>query len=103
MNFKSIFHVLLIAVIAISLVDAKKKKGKGKKKSGASAAAAVAVTNPNQSDNDVASLSTSVPGPTENQLSEVYDKMSGVTNGLSMNLDSSFGGGRCNCVCEDNN
>lgn len=107
---KTFFYALLIVFIAISLVDAKKKKGKGKGKKKVAAAAVVsnssksATTTMDHSDKDVAAaISSVVPGPTEGQLSDVYQKMAGATNGIAMNLDSSFGGGRCNCVCEDNN
>ena len=109
---KTLFYALMIVFITISLVDAKKKKGKGK---GKKVAAAAVVSNSSahtdsatktadHSDKDVAAaISSAASGPTEGQLSEVYQKMAGATNGIAMNLDSSFGGGRCNCVCEDNN
>lgn len=36
------------------------------------------------------------------RLSQVFDKMKQNSANLAINLDSSFGGGRCNCVCKDN-
>lgn len=39
----------------------------------------------------------------DKQLGKMYEKMKGASGGVAMNLDSSFGGGRCNCVCKNNN
>ena len=36
-------------------------------------------------------------------LAEMYTKMKGASAGVAINLDSTFGGGRCNCICKDNN
>lgn len=85
MNFKytQILYTLLIALLEISLATA------------TSISSSV-------DDSMTTSTSTSVPDPTDQQLGDVYQKMGGVTDGMMMNLDSSFGGGRCNCVCEDN-
>ena len=38
----------------------------------------------------------------DSRLSQVFDKMKENSGNLAINLDSSFGGGRCNCVCKDN-
>lgn len=38
----------------------------------------------------------------ENRLAHVFKKMSSSSSGMAINLDSTFGGGRCNCVCKDN-
>jgi hypothetical protein len=38
----------------------------------------------------------------DQRLSQVFDKMKKNSANLAINLDSSFGGGRCNCVCKDN-
>ena len=38
----------------------------------------------------------------ERRLSEIYDKMKNNSGNVAINLDSTFGGGRCNCVCKDN-
>lgn len=38
----------------------------------------------------------------EKRLENVFKKMSKSNNGMAINLDSTFGGGRCNCVCKEN-
>lgn len=38
----------------------------------------------------------------DKRLSQIFEKMKGASGGMAMNLDSTFGGGRCNCVCKDN-
>lgn len=41
--------------------------------------------------------------PEDHQLGEIYKEMKKASAGVSMNLDGTFGGGRCNCVCKNNN
>lgn len=38
----------------------------------------------------------------DQRLSKIFNKMKDASAGLAINLDSTFGGGRCNCVCKDN-
>ena len=104
MNFKfyhQIIYAFLIAFLAISLVTAKKGGKKRKAKANVISNESFSILADNSVASATAAATDSGTGPTENQLGDVYKKMGGVTDGMSMNLDSSFGAGRCNCVCED--
>lgn len=37
----------------------------------------------------------------DKQLAEIFKKMKTASGGMAMDLDSTFGGNRCNCVCKD--
>ena len=39
----------------------------------------------------------------DKRLAQIYDKMKDASQGVAINLDNNFGGGRCNCVCKENN
>ena len=39
----------------------------------------------------------------DEQLRSIYDQMKSASAGVAMDLDSTFGAGRCNCVCKNNN
>lgn len=54
----------------------------------------------------VVSASYSIADDSEDEdrrLAQVYEKMKQNSGNVAINLDSTFGGGRCNCVCKDNN
>ena len=38
----------------------------------------------------------------DKRLSQIYEKMKEASEGVAINLDNNFGGGRCNCVCKEN-
>lgn len=40
-------------------------------------------------------------GIQDKNLEKIFDKLSSVNPGVAINLDSSFGGSKCNCVCKD--
>lgn len=108
MNIKytQILYVFFIAFIAVSLVSARNHRKNKIPYAALTSLDLSSITDATVTDpgDIVPSITSSgVVDATEKQLSEVYNKMGGVTDGMLMNLDSSFGGGRCNCVCEDNN
>ena len=94
MNFNhfQFIYVSLIVFLAISMVTARKG---GKRIKAAS-------VSPDEDIKSLYSPSSSPSGPTDKQLGEVYKNMGPIAKGMSLNLDSDFGAGRCNCVCEDN-
>ena len=119
--------LLLIALFAVFNIEAKKKK---KKKAAAIASATVfdsdserrptalgdhsqpgdhgnhgdhqnhhAHCDSNESDSD--SDSKSKLSPKDAKLANIFKKMSDPSLGKVINLDSTFGGSKCNCVCKN--
>lgn len=90
--------LLLVAIFAIFQVEAKNSK---KKMMAVSSNKSPNTDNDSDSQSDGAFSDKPKLGKQDAALAKVFQKMSNQKTGAVIDLDSSFGGSKCNCVCKD--